>query len=362
MASLEGLILLGLTVASWRRLRRLPRALWENPYVTYAFVYSALFVLAFSNFSNFGILARQRVQLLPLFLILLAMPADQEEAVPAARRGRLARPERAPSAVERPAAAPVARGRSAPSPRQLRAYGSPRPEPLYTPSYRAPTRSPGRALAAGSYQALDYRFGVEVAGVARAGEVRNNVVWALRDLAARPGGDHVYRLSVEPDRAGVQVGVGRDGAILGAPAPPWTTVDRLVADVTRAAIASRPDHLLLLAAALSAAGQGLSSSRSVRRRQVDVGRGAGPGRVRLSHRRGGRDRSGDAGDSALSKAALAPPRFGPTAGHQPAGPRPSGIAGPGSLVPSCAQVPWRGRFPVRLLLSPALRSRGRRRS
>jgi hypothetical protein len=251
VASLEGVILLCLTVASWRRLRRLPRALWENPYVTYAFVYSALFVLAFSNFANFGILARQRIQLLPLFLVLLALPADREQPVAVARRSTLA-------GAERPRlATPAVRGGSAPSQRKLRTYGSPRPEPLYTPSHRATTHAPGRPLEAGSYHALDYRFRVEVAGTAHAGEVRNNVVWALRELAAVPGSDHVYRLTVEPESTGVQAVVERDGAVLGAPAPLWTTVDHLVAHITRGAIASRPDHLLLHAAAVSFAGHGV---------------------------------------------------------------------------------------------------------
>jgi hypothetical protein len=244
-------LLLGLTVASGRRLRRLPRALWENPYVSYAFVYSALFVLAFSNFANFGILARQRVQLLPLFLVLLAMPADREEAAATARRGSVARAQRTPSAVERQAVVSAARSRSAPSPPKLRTYGSPRRDPFYI------THSPGRPLEAGSYQALDYRFRVEVVGTGRRGEVRNNVVWALRDLAAVPAGDHAYRLRVEPDSAWDQVAVERDGAVLGDPAPLWIAVDQLIADVTRRAIASRPDHLLLHAAAVSFAGHGV---------------------------------------------------------------------------------------------------------
>jgi hypothetical protein len=232
--------------------------LWQNPYVTYAFVYSAVFVLAFSNFSNFGILARQRVQLLPLFLVLLAMPANREEATPAAGRSRLDSAEPAPFADQSRVAAldsagrsPAPRGHSATSPRKLRTYGSPRRDPFYV------THAAGRPLDAGSYQALDYRFCVEVAGTARAGEVRNNVVWALRDLAAVPAVDHVYRLTVEPNSAGVQVGVERDGAVLSASAPLWTSVDYLVADVTRGAIASRPDHLLLHAAAVSFAGHGV---------------------------------------------------------------------------------------------------------
>ena len=74
VTSLEGLFLLVLCVASWRRLATAPRHLWRSPYVALACVYSLLFILAFSSFGNFGILARQRAQVLPFFLILLALP------------------------------------------------------------------------------------------------------------------------------------------------------------------------------------------------------------------------------------------------------------------------------------------------
>jgi hypothetical protein len=72
--SLEGVFLLGLTIASWPRLRRLPGILKGNPYVVFAVVYMSAFIVAFSGFANFGILARQRVLLLPFFLVLLALP------------------------------------------------------------------------------------------------------------------------------------------------------------------------------------------------------------------------------------------------------------------------------------------------
>ena len=72
--SLEGALLLVLTVASWRRLRRLPGLLRGNPYLVFALTYAASFIVAFSGFANFGILARQRVLMLPFFLVLLALP------------------------------------------------------------------------------------------------------------------------------------------------------------------------------------------------------------------------------------------------------------------------------------------------
>lgn len=72
--SLEGLFLLGLTAASWPRLRRLPSTMRRNAYVVFAVVYIGAFIVAFSGFGNFGILARQRVLMLPFFLVLLALP------------------------------------------------------------------------------------------------------------------------------------------------------------------------------------------------------------------------------------------------------------------------------------------------
>jgi len=49
----------------------------RQPYVVFALVYVALFVVAFSAFPNFGLLARQRVQVLPLLLVLLTVPPQR---------------------------------------------------------------------------------------------------------------------------------------------------------------------------------------------------------------------------------------------------------------------------------------------
>ena len=69
------LALLALIALSWRRLRQLPRALLRMPYVTFAATYVVVFVYAFSVIGNFGILARQRTQMLPFLFVLLALPA-----------------------------------------------------------------------------------------------------------------------------------------------------------------------------------------------------------------------------------------------------------------------------------------------
>lgn len=97
--SLEGAVLLGLFVLRLRRLRNfLPSR--GSPYLTFAALYSAMFALAFSSIANFGILARQRVQLFPLLLVALSVPVHrrsnrgQEAAVdepPAGRRSARSR-------------------------------------------------------------------------------------------------------------------------------------------------------------------------------------------------------------------------------------------------------------------------------
>lgn len=72
--SLEGLFLAGLTLLSWKRLRGLPRALRGNPFLWFVVLYVIGFTLAFAGFGNFGIVARQRVLMLPFFLMLLSLP------------------------------------------------------------------------------------------------------------------------------------------------------------------------------------------------------------------------------------------------------------------------------------------------
>ncbi|EAP99580.1 hypothetical protein JNB_05390 [Janibacter sp. HTCC2649] len=80
--SLECLFLLGLTVRGWPRIRRLPGILRRAPYVVFCLVFTSAFIWAFSGFGNFGILSRQRVLMIPFFLVLLALPLPQPEAHP----------------------------------------------------------------------------------------------------------------------------------------------------------------------------------------------------------------------------------------------------------------------------------------
>ena len=74
ISGLEGVALLVALVASQRRLRSIGRLAFRRPIVIFALVYIVMFTVAFSNIGNFGILARQRTQALPLIVILVAFP------------------------------------------------------------------------------------------------------------------------------------------------------------------------------------------------------------------------------------------------------------------------------------------------
>ncbi|MFM7270449.1 MAG: hypothetical protein ACKO2C_02290 [Actinomycetes bacterium] len=79
----EGVFLIWLTWRSRRRLRNLWRQMRDAPYVAYSVGIVLSFTYAFSAFSNFGILARQRVQVLPFFLVLLCIPERAPKVDPA---------------------------------------------------------------------------------------------------------------------------------------------------------------------------------------------------------------------------------------------------------------------------------------
>jgi hypothetical protein len=82
--ALESTLLLCLTVARSRTIWRAVRHLRRWPYVAFVVVYTAGFVVAFASISNFGILARERVQLLPFFFVLLAVPGGRRRHGPSA--------------------------------------------------------------------------------------------------------------------------------------------------------------------------------------------------------------------------------------------------------------------------------------
>jgi hypothetical protein len=74
ITGVEGLTLLALCVVAIRRLIRLPLEILRRPYVAFAIVYTSAFIYAFSSIVNFGILVRERSQLLPALFVLLCIP------------------------------------------------------------------------------------------------------------------------------------------------------------------------------------------------------------------------------------------------------------------------------------------------
>lgn len=74
VASVEGMLLLVLFFRSRRRVVGAARNLRSSPYGALSFTYILLFAFAFSSFGNFGIITRQRVQMLPFALVFLALP------------------------------------------------------------------------------------------------------------------------------------------------------------------------------------------------------------------------------------------------------------------------------------------------
>jgi hypothetical protein len=75
VTALESTLLLCLTVSRRRSVWQAIRHPRRRPYVAFVVVYMTVFVVAFSTVANFGILARERTQLLPFFMVLLAIPA-----------------------------------------------------------------------------------------------------------------------------------------------------------------------------------------------------------------------------------------------------------------------------------------------
>jgi hypothetical protein len=74
LASAEAAALLLLVIVGWRRLLGAFHRLRSEAYATFALAYIAMFAYAFSAIANFGILARERVQVLPFLFVLLSLP------------------------------------------------------------------------------------------------------------------------------------------------------------------------------------------------------------------------------------------------------------------------------------------------
>ncbi|MGH2453012.1 MAG: hypothetical protein ACRDF5_04520 [bacterium] len=80
--AMEGIALIALLLYRWRSILG---AIWEarrHSYLAFVVIYAAIFTVAFSAVSNFGILSRQRAQLLPFIFVLLAYKGWRERVPP----------------------------------------------------------------------------------------------------------------------------------------------------------------------------------------------------------------------------------------------------------------------------------------
>jgi len=78
-AGAEATFLFLLSLIRIRSILAALRSMRRQPYVAFAVANTGLMILALSSIANFGLLARERVQLIPLYLVLLAMPAPSTE-------------------------------------------------------------------------------------------------------------------------------------------------------------------------------------------------------------------------------------------------------------------------------------------
>lgn len=72
-AAAEGIALMLLLYFSARRLAQVPAAFLTVPYAAFAITYILAFTYAFASIGNFGILSRQRAQLLPMLFVLVSL-------------------------------------------------------------------------------------------------------------------------------------------------------------------------------------------------------------------------------------------------------------------------------------------------
>jgi hypothetical protein len=61
-------------LVSWKRLKAFPSLARKRPYLVFAGAFVVVFSIAFSFVGNFGILARQRTQMLPAATVFLGLP------------------------------------------------------------------------------------------------------------------------------------------------------------------------------------------------------------------------------------------------------------------------------------------------
>lgn len=81
ISAVEASLFLGLTLFALPRIVRNTSQFRRNGYLLACLIYVLLFTYFFGSIGNFGIIARQRIQVLPFLFVILAMPARNADAV-----------------------------------------------------------------------------------------------------------------------------------------------------------------------------------------------------------------------------------------------------------------------------------------
>jgi hypothetical protein len=112
LEAVENFVLVVVVLASLRRIRILPRAMFARPYLIMCLVFTGSFAYAFAALGNLGLITREATVVLPFFLALLCIPRGPRHRPPrylwelrrrdrAAARRAMERPGR-PGAPRRP--------------------------------------------------------------------------------------------------------------------------------------------------------------------------------------------------------------------------------------------------------------------
>jgi hypothetical protein len=91
--ALEGVFLLLFSLVRIRSGFAALGSMRRQPYVAFALLYCGLFIVAFSALANFGLLARERVMLLPFYLVLFCIPSREKRPENRAERQHEAQQE-----------------------------------------------------------------------------------------------------------------------------------------------------------------------------------------------------------------------------------------------------------------------------
>jgi hypothetical protein len=94
--AIEDLAILGFCIYSFPRLSANFKRSRRRPYLLFGFGVLTIFIVEYSSFSNFALLARQRTQVAALFLVFLCMPREEvvEVDAPQVRVGGMGSPQK----------------------------------------------------------------------------------------------------------------------------------------------------------------------------------------------------------------------------------------------------------------------------